>query len=107
MELIIALTIGLLAAGGIYRLLGGSKVDILIGLVLLGQAANLAIFASGGLKHNAPPLIGAEPVDPASYADPLPQALVLTAIVIGFGILAFVLSLLAVSYTHLRAHETF
>ena len=95
MEFIIALSIGLLAAGGIYRILGGTKIDIIIGLVLLSQAANLAIFASGGLKHNAPALIANDSVDPTTYADPLPQALVLTAIVIGFGILAFVLSLLA------------
>ena len=93
MELLIAITIGILVAGGIYRLLGGSRVDIIIGLILLSQAANLIILASGGLKHNAAAIIG-EDTDIATLADPLPQALVLTAIVIGFGILAFLLTLL-------------
>lgn len=93
MELLIAITIGILVAGGIYRLLGGCKVDIVIGLILLSQAANLIILASGGLKHNAAALIGEE-TDITTLSDPLPQALVLTAIVIGFGILAFLLTLL-------------
>ncbi len=93
MELLIALTIGTLVAGGIYRMLGGCRVDMIIGLILLSQAANLIILASGGLKHNAAALIE-DDVDLSTLADPLPQALVLTAIVIGFGILAFLLTLL-------------
>lgn len=93
MEFLIASTIGILAAAGLYRLLGGSKIDIIIGLILLSQAGNLIIFAAGGLKQNAPALISG-PLDLATTADPLPQALVLTAIVIGFGILAFLLTLL-------------
>lgn len=92
MELFIAITIGILVAAGIYRLLGGTKVDIIIGLILLSQAANLIIFAAGGLKHNAAALLDGSPI--SEYADPLPQALVLTAIVIGFGILAFLITLL-------------
>jgi multisubunit Na+/H+ antiporter MnhC subunit len=93
MEIFVAITIGILVATGLYRLLGGCKVDIIIGLILLSQAANLIILASGGLKHNAAALVGDDP-DLSSFADPLPQALVLTAIVIGFGILAFLLTLL-------------
>lgn len=93
MEFFVAVTIGILVAAGIYRLLGGCKVDIIIGLILLSQAANLIILTSGGLKHNASALID-ENTNPATLADPLPQALVLTAIVIGFGILAFLLTLL-------------
>ncbi len=94
METLIALTIGLLTATGIYRLLGGTKIDVVIGIILLSQAANLTILASGGLKHGAPALLkdGVTP-DSATLADPLPQALVLTAIVIGFAILAFMISL--------------
>lgn len=91
MQLLIAITIGVLVAAGIYRLLGGSKVDILVGLILLSQGANLTIFASGGLRHNAPALLDGR--DVSAMTDPLPQALVLTAIVIGFGILAFLLTL--------------
>ncbi|MBT8043776.1 MAG: NADH-quinone oxidoreductase subunit K [Verrucomicrobiae bacterium] len=97
MQYIIAITIGLLIAAGLYRLLGRTKIDTLVGLILLSQGANLIIFASGGLKHNAPALLDGS--DPGSMADPLPQALVLTAIVIGFGILAFLLTLV------LRSHR--
>lgn len=93
MELFVAITIGILVSAGLYRLLGGCKVDIIIGLILLSQAANLIILASGGLKHNAAAIVG-DGSDLKSLADPLPQALVLTAIVIGFGILAFLLTLL-------------
>lgn len=92
MEILIAISIGLLTGAGIYRLLGGSKVDIVVGLVLLSQGANLIILASGGLLENAPALISKD--SSGEMADPLPQALVLTAIVIGFGILAFILTLL-------------
>ena len=93
MEIFIALTIGILVAAGIYRLLGGCKVDLIVGLILLSQAANLILLASGGLKTDAAPLIGKD-TDLSTLADPLPQALVLTAIVIGFGLLAFLLTLL-------------
>lgn len=91
MQLIIAITIGFLVGAGIYRLLGQTKIDTLIGLILLSQGANLTIFASGGLKQNAPALLDGSST--ATMTDPLPQALVLTAIVIGFGILAFLLTL--------------
>ena len=94
MQIIIALITGLLIGAGIYRLLGGAKIDIIIGLILISQGANLIIFASGGLKHNAPALLAENTTNAATMADPLPQALVLTAIVIGFGILAFLLTLL-------------
>ncbi len=94
MELLIALTIGLLIAAGLYRLIGPTRIDMVIGLLLLSQGANLTIFASGGLKHNATALIDGDPSKLAGLTDPLPQALVLTAIVIGFGILAFLLTLI-------------
>ncbi|MCH7226004.1 sodium:proton antiporter [Haloferula sp. A504] len=90
MPVLLAITIGLLATAGLYRLLGPSRIDALVGLILLGQAANLVLFASGGLRHNAPALIEKGMAVPT---DPLPQALVLTAIVIGFGIIAFLLTL--------------
>ena len=90
MSLLLAITIGFLVSAGIYRLLGTGKVNALVGIILLGTAANLMLFASGGLKHNAPALIGSGVAEPT---DPLPQALVLTAIVIGFGIIAFLLAL--------------
>ena len=90
MSVLLALTIGLLVAAGLYRLLGPGRIDALVGLILLGQAVNLGIFAAGRLRHNAPALITG---NMGVTADPLPQALVLTAIVIGFGITAFVLTL--------------
>lgn len=94
MELLIALTIGLLVAAGLYRLIGPTRIDMVIGLLLLSQGANLTIFASGGLKHNAAALVDGDASKLAGLTDPLPQALVLTAIVIGFGILAFLLTLI-------------
>lgn len=90
MSVLLAITIGLLVTAGLYRVLGPTKLDVLIGLILLGQAANLVLFASGGLRHNAPALISNGMTPPS---DPLPQALVLTAIVIGFGIIAFLLTM--------------
>lgn len=92
MNLLIAICIGVLISTGVYRILGQNKIDIVIGLILLSQGANLLILASGGLKHNAAALVE-KGMDTANLADPLPQALVLTAIVIGFGILAYLLSL--------------
>lgn len=94
MELLIALTIGLLVAAGLYRLIGPTRIDVAVGLLLLSQGANLTIFASGGLRHNAAALVSGEKPDVTAFTDPLPQALVLTAIVIGFGILAFLLTLI-------------
>lgn len=71
-----------------------SLVKLILGLALLGNAANLLIFTAGGLTRAEPPLVppgAAQPTGP--FADPLPQAMILTAIVIGFGVLAFALVL--------------
>lgn len=94
MELILAITIGVLYAAGAYLLLRRSIIKLILGIVLLGQGANLLIFTSAGLKLGEPAFVesGAEALA-ATSADPLPQALILTAIVIGFGILAFTLVL--------------
>lgn len=91
MELILAIAIGTLAAAGIYRLLLGTRLDAFVGILLMSQAANLIVFASGGLFHGGAPILDGSS---GPTADPLPQALVLTAIVIGFGILSFLLVLL-------------
>jgi multicomponent Na+:H+ antiporter subunit C len=77
-----------------------SLVKIIIGLALLSNAANLLIFTAGGLTRARPPLIAQgqlRPIEP--FADPLPQALILTAIVIGFGVLAFAMVLAYRAYT--------
>jgi multicomponent K+:H+ antiporter subunit C len=89
MEALIALCIGLMVGGGVYLLLRARSFSVVLGLILLSYATNLLLFASGGLKTNQAPLIH----QGGPYADPLPQALVLTAIVIGFAMTAFILVL--------------
>jgi multicomponent Na+:H+ antiporter subunit C len=94
METLLAFLVGLLFAGGVYCLLRRSISRLVIGIILLGQGANLLVFASASLQAERPPIIAAgEKTLQAPYADPIPQALVLTAIVIGFGFIAFALAL--------------
>jgi multicomponent K+:H+ antiporter subunit C len=90
MELLVATAIGILVAAGVYLLLRARTFSVILGLALLGYAVNLFLFASGRLKVGQWPVITEER---QLFPDPLPQALVLTAIVIGFGMLAFVLVL--------------
>lgn len=85
METLLATAVGVLAACGVFLILRARTFPVLLGLTLLSYAVNLFLFASGRLRLDAPPLIGSG----ASYTDPLPQALVLTAIVIGFGMTAY------------------
>jgi multicomponent Na+:H+ antiporter subunit C len=94
MEVLLALTSGVLYTVGIYLMLRRRLAQLIIGLGLLSNGTNLLIFTAGGLTRSQPPLVSAtgEPLVPP-YADPVPQALVLTAIVIGFGLLAFALVL--------------
>jgi len=90
MELVFSLAIGLLTATGLYLLLKEQTFSVILGLTLLSYGVNLLLFASGRLAVNAPPLVlgGIE-----RHSDPLPQALVLTAIVIGFGMTAYLIAL--------------
>jgi multicomponent Na+:H+ antiporter subunit C len=93
-EPVLAIVVGGLYSAGFYLMLRRSMVKLLIGLALLSNAANLLIFTAGGLTRARAPLVpeGAlRPLEP--FADPLPQALILTAIVIGFGVLAFAMVL--------------
>lgn len=94
METLLALTVGGLYAAAIYMMLRRSIAKFIIGLVLLGHATHLLIFTVGRTVRNAPPLIpaGAEQLT-RPFTDPLPQALILTAIVISFGVQAFALVL--------------
>ena len=95
MELIIALAIGVLFGSGIWLLLRPRSFQVLMGLLLMSYAVNLFIFIMGRLWIDMPPLTLAEgELDPAQYADPLTQALVLTAIVIGFATTALYLVLM-------------
>ncbi len=94
MEILLAFLIGGLYAAGLYLMLGRSIGKLIVGLVLLGQAANLLIFTAGGLTRAHPPIVPEGALQPQPpFADPIPQALILTAIVIGFGVLAFALVL--------------
>jgi multicomponent K+:H+ antiporter subunit C len=89
MEFALASAIGALTAGGVYLLLRARSFDVILGLTLLSYATNLLIFSAGRLVVGKPPVLK-EGVDAtlANYADPLPQALVLTAIVIAFAMTA-------------------
>ena len=99
MEIVLAFVIGGLFAAGIYMLLRRSLVKLLIGLALLGHAANLLIFTAAKLERGRPPVLGMDvEILERPFADPLPQALILTAIVIGFGVMAFALALAVRAY---------
>jgi multicomponent Na+:H+ antiporter subunit C len=99
METFLAFVIGGLYAAGLYLMLRRSIVKLIIGLALLGQAANLLIFTLGRLTRGQPALIPLGAVRPdGPIADPLPQALILTAIVIGFGVQAFAVVLIKRAY---------
>ena len=96
MELVLSLGIGILTASGVWLILRPRTYQVIIGLSLLSYAVNLFIFSVGGLKKNAPPLL-TDGADIASFADPVPQSLVLTAIVIGFATTALFLVVMLAS----------
>ncbi len=97
MEIVYATAIGVLTGAGVWLILRPRTFQVIMGLALLSYATNLFIFGMGRLKMHRPPIIGAEGgADPALYADPVPQALVLTAIVIGFATTALFLVVLLV-----------
>lgn len=95
MELLLAAVIGILYTVGIYLVLRRSIVKLILGIAVLGYGANLLIFTVARINRDGVPIIPSdEKVLTGSFADPLPQALILTAIVIGFAVLAFILSLM-------------
>jgi multicomponent Na+:H+ antiporter subunit C len=94
MEALLAIVIGLIYAASLYLILRRSAVKLILGLALFGHASNLLIFASAGMLKGYPPLIAEggkrlEGTPGVDFTDPLPPALILTAIVISFAILAF------------------
>lgn len=94
MEIILAIVSGTLFAASFYLLLRRNLLRFIIGLIILGNAVNLLIFTMGRLTREIPPVIPkGQKVIEGAYANPLPQALILTAIVISFGLLAFTLVL--------------
>lgn len=103
-ELCVALLIGILFTTGVFLLLERTTVKFLLGLVLLGNATNLVVFVGARLMRGAPPLIAkGEKTLEGSFADPLGQALILTAIVISFGVLAFAMMLIRRAYDALHS----
>jgi len=95
MELIVALLIGTLAGSGVWLVLRPRTFQVILGLSLLSYAVNLFIFVMGWVRSGAPPIVDpSAAADFARFADPLPQALVLTAIVISFATTALLLVVL-------------
>jgi multicomponent K+:H+ antiporter subunit C len=94
MELIVALAIGVLTGSGVWLLLRPRTFQVIIGLALLSYAVNLFIFIMGWVRNGLAPFVDSATPDPARFADPLPQALVLTAIVISFATTALLLVVL-------------
>lgn len=91
MELLYSITTGVLSACGLYLVLRGRTFPVVVGLTLLSYAVNLFLFSMGGLTTDGATVVHDN--GEGHYADPLPQALVLTAIVIGFAMTAFVVIL--------------
>ena len=106
MEYLFALTDGVLCAVGFYLLMSRSISKLILGVLMLGLAGNILIFAAAGLGPGTSAIIpeGEEQLV-APHPDPLPQALILTAIVIGFALSAFAMVLLKRVYTRLRTED--
>jgi multicomponent Na+:H+ antiporter subunit C len=100
MEVLLAVVAGVLYAAGLYLMLRRRLAQLIIGLSLLSNGSNILILSAAGVTRGKPPLIGDASLTAADFADPVPQSLILTAIVIGFGVLAFALVL-----AH-RVHES-
>jgi len=94
MEVVVALAIGVLTASGVWLILRPRTFQVILGLALLSYGVNLFIFTMGRLVTNRPPIISRGVFDASRYADPVPQALILTAIVISFATTALFLVLL-------------
>lgn len=95
MEIVLAILVGVLYTAGVYMLLRRSVLKFIIGIIFLSNATNLLVFLSAGIVPGVPGFVTPEGGDVSKFADPLPQALVLTAVVIGLGIVVY---LLAVKY---------
>ncbi|KYG90432.1 Na(+)/H(+) antiporter subunit C [Metasolibacillus sp. FSL H7-0170] len=103
MEIVMAFVCGFLFMAAIYLILSRSLLRIIIGTGLLSHGAHLLILTMGGLGGTAPPVLAEGVTD---FADPIPQALILTAIVIAFGVTAFILVLAYRAYQELQTDDT-
>ncbi len=107
MDAVFALLVALFFAVGIYLILSRHVIRIVMGIVLFGNAVNLLIFTSGRISRDGAPIIpGTLDLLPGPAANPLPQALILTAIVISFSFFAFVLVLAARAYQEIGVDDT-
>ena len=107
MESVLAMLAGLMIAGSVYLILSNNLVRIIFGLVLASNAVNLLIFAGGRPTTSLPPLIADDAYLPVeTVANSLPQALILTAIVIGFALLVFIFILFLKAYQTLGTVDT-
>lgn len=107
MEALLSLLVGALFCAAIYLFLSKHIIRVLMGVAILGNAVNLLIFINGRLTHEAPPIIAAgEDTITAQAANPLPQALILTAIVISFSFFAFLLVLGYRAFQELETDNT-
>ncbi len=107
METALAFVCGIIAAASIYLMLSGNLIRFIFGLVLATNSVNLLIFVSGRLRHNQPPQIAEHAAVPGqALANALPQALILTAIVIGFALSIFVFILFYRAYQSLGTVDT-
>ena len=106
MFVVMALLVGALYAAAFYLLLARSTVKLIFGLLLISHAANLLIFTAAGLRRGSPPLVppGEERIDMA-HTDPLPPALILTAIVISFAIVSFACVLVKRTYQEVGSDD--
>ncbi len=106
MILFLAIIVGVLYAAGMYMMLRRSIVKLIIGLILLSHGANLFIFVISRITRGKPPIIE-EPLEVLKdlYADPVPQALILTAIVISFGVQAFAIVLIKKVYQGIQSDD--
>ena len=93
MEIVLAILVGVLYTAGVYMLLRRSILKFIIGIIFMSNATNLLVFLSAEIVPGNPAFVGGEANDYSNLADPLPQALVLTAIVIGLGMVVFILAL--------------
>ncbi len=106
MEILFIILIGVLYGAGVYMLLRRSMVKLIIGIMLLGNGANLLIFLLGRITKGKPPVIDqVSRVFTDIYADPIPQALILTAIVISFGLQSFAIVLLKRVYALVNSDD--
>lgn len=106
MEILLAIITGVLYASGIYMIMRRSMVKLILGIILLGNGVNLLIFVLGRITKGEPPIIdSAEKVLEGVYADPIPQALILTAIVISFGLQAFAIILIKRTFKVLKTDD--